>query len=117
MNIAVLSDIHGNYVALERCVRFALDRGIKQFLFLGDYLGELAFPQRTMEIIYSLKENIHSGSPVHLSALIGFLYPRPFMKNNNGFAKFIRSHFIKAFSGAVEAFDGNKTIGPFGLII
>lgn len=56
MRIAVLSDIHGNYVALERCVRFALDRGIKQFLFLGDYLGELAFPQRTMEIIYSLKE-------------------------------------------------------------
>lgn len=121
MGIAVLSDIHGNYVALERCVRFALDRGIKQFLFLGDYLGELAFPQRTMEIIYSLKENIHSGSPVHLSALIGFLYPclhpRPFMKNNNGLAKFIRSHFIKALSGAVEAFDGNKTIGPFGLIV
>lgn len=56
MNIAVLSDIHGNHVALEKCVQSALDNGVERFLFLGDYLGELAFPQKTMEIIYSLKE-------------------------------------------------------------
>lgn len=56
MDIAVLSDIHGNYVALEKCVRFALDNGIKTFIFLGDYLGELAYPQKTMKILYSLDE-------------------------------------------------------------
>lgn len=56
MKIAVLSDIHGNYVALEKCVNYVLDRGIEKFLFLGDYLGELAYPQKTMSLLYSLKE-------------------------------------------------------------
>lgn len=55
-NIAVLSDIHGNYIALQRCLDYAIDRGVDTFLFLGDYLGELAYPQKTMDIVYSLKD-------------------------------------------------------------
>jgi predicted phosphodiesterase len=54
MDIAVLSDIHGNYVALERCLKYAFSRGISTFFFLGDYIGELAYPQRTMQILYNL---------------------------------------------------------------
>lgn len=56
MKIAVLSDIHGNYIALQKCVDFVLDKDIDIFIFLGDYVGELAYPQKTMEIIYFLKE-------------------------------------------------------------
>lgn len=57
MKIAVLSDIHGNYIALQKCVDYVLDKGIiNTFIFLGDYVGELAYPQKTMGIIYSLKE-------------------------------------------------------------
>lgn len=56
MKIAVLSDIHGNYIAFRKCIDYALSNGIDTFLFLGDYVGELAYPQKTMEIIYSLKE-------------------------------------------------------------
>ena len=56
MKIAVLSDIHGNYIALQKCIDYALDKGVETFIFLGDYVGELAYPQKTMEIIYSLKE-------------------------------------------------------------
>lgn len=56
MKIAVLSDIHGNYVALQRCIDYALEQGIDTFVFLGDYVGELAYPQKTMELLYSLKE-------------------------------------------------------------
>lgn len=56
MNIAVLSDIHGNYVALVKCIEYALAREIDTFIFLGDYIGELAYPQKTMEILYGLKE-------------------------------------------------------------
>lgn len=55
--IAVLSDIHGNHIALEKCIQFALDKGVKQFIFLGDYVGELAYPQRTMQILYSLQQD------------------------------------------------------------
>ena len=31
-------------------------QGVETFIFLGDYVGELAYPQKTMEIIYSLTE-------------------------------------------------------------
>lgn len=54
MDIAVLSDIHGNYVALERCLEYAFPRNINTFIFLGDYIGELAYPERTMKILYDL---------------------------------------------------------------
>ena len=57
MQIAVLSDIHGNYEALERCLAYALDRKIKTFVFLGDYVGELPYPQKTMQMLFSLKES------------------------------------------------------------
>ena len=56
MKIAVLSDVHGNYIALQKCIDYAVDKGVETFIFLGDYVGELAYPQKTMEIIYSLKE-------------------------------------------------------------
>lgn len=59
MDIAILADIHGNYEAFRTCVQFISDRGIQDFIFLGDYVGELAFPQETMELIYALKEKYH----------------------------------------------------------
>lgn len=54
MNIAVLSDIHGNHIALNRCLDYALSKNIDTFFFLGDYLGDLAYPQKTMQIIYNM---------------------------------------------------------------
>lgn len=54
--IAVFSDIHGNYGAFGECLTYALDEGIRTLIFLGDYLGEFPYPQKTMEILYSLKE-------------------------------------------------------------
>ncbi|MGL4346093.1 MAG: metallophosphoesterase family protein [Cellulosilyticaceae bacterium] len=54
MSIAVLSDIHGNYIALKGCIDYALSRDIKTFIFLGDYVGELAYPHQTMQMIYEL---------------------------------------------------------------
>lgn len=56
MRIAVLSDIHGNYIALQECINYALNKGIDTFIFLGDYVGELAYPQKTMELIFSMKK-------------------------------------------------------------
>ena len=56
MKIGVLSDIHGNYIALERCMNYLLERNIHTFIFLGDYVGELAYPERAMKMIYEIKE-------------------------------------------------------------
>lgn len=56
MDIAVFSDIHGNYVVFQSCLEYALERNIDTFILLGDYLGELPYPQKTMELIYGLNK-------------------------------------------------------------
>lgn len=56
MKIAVLSDIHSNHLALESCIRYIDDKNIRNILFLGDYVSDCAYPQKTMNIIYDLKK-------------------------------------------------------------
>lgn len=56
LNIAVLSDIHSNYVSLQKCLDHAINIGADTFIFLGDYVSDFAYPQKTMDILYSLKE-------------------------------------------------------------
>ena len=57
MNVAVIADVHGNHIALEQSVRYAMSRNVDTFIFLGDYLGELAYPQKTMQFLYHLDAN------------------------------------------------------------
>ena len=56
LNLAVIGDIHSNHVALETCIRHALDRNVDEFLFIGDYISDCPYPQKTMEIIYEMKK-------------------------------------------------------------
>ena len=56
MQIAVFSDIHGNYIAFQKCLDYALSRNIDTFIFLGDYLGEFPYPQKTMKMLYSMRD-------------------------------------------------------------
>ena len=55
IKIAVMADIHSNCVALEACIDKALTEGVDQFIFLGDYLGEMAYPKKTLAIIKELQ--------------------------------------------------------------
>lgn len=57
MKIAVLSDIHANYHALLACIEFMLTKEIDCFVFLGDYLTDLAFPLKTVEILQDLAKH------------------------------------------------------------
>ena len=52
MKLAVIGDIHSNHIALETCIEHALARNVDEFLFLGDYVSDCPYPQRTMKIIY-----------------------------------------------------------------
>jgi len=56
MKVAVLSDIHGNHIALKKCIEEIECRNIKALIFLGDYVGELAYPQKTMAYIRELMQ-------------------------------------------------------------
>ncbi len=56
MDIAVFADIHGNHSALQACIDYAVGRGITNFLLLGDYVSDCPYPQKTMELVYVLKQ-------------------------------------------------------------
>lgn len=52
LTIAVLADVHGNYPALAACLEYARRHRIKDYIFLGDYITDHAYPQRVMELLY-----------------------------------------------------------------
>ena len=56
MRIAIMADIHSNHIALETCVAEAKRRKAEAFLFLGDYLGDLAYPQKTLALLEGMKQ-------------------------------------------------------------
>lgn len=45
MLLGLLADIHGNREALEACLADAQSRGVRDFVFLGDYVGYGADPE------------------------------------------------------------------------
>jgi len=53
LTIAVLADVHGNYLALKACLDYARARNIQKYIFLGDYITDHAYPQRVMELLYN----------------------------------------------------------------
>lgn len=55
MKLAVMGDIHSNHIALETCIRHALGQNVDEFLFLGDYISDCPYPQKTMQIIYEMQ--------------------------------------------------------------
>lgn len=51
MTIAVLSDIHSNFAALQAVIADAEKRSPDMWLFLGDYITDCPFPHRTIEFL------------------------------------------------------------------
>lgn len=55
MRVAVLSDIHSNYHAFQACYEDAVSAGAESFVFLGDYISDLAEPRKTMDLVYEIQ--------------------------------------------------------------
>jgi len=51
MVIAVLSDIHSNYIALKTCIDYIFSKNITHFIFLGDYSGDCPYPRCSLEAV------------------------------------------------------------------
>ena len=56
MKIAVFSDIHSNYHAFRACYWDAVSRGVTHFVFLGDYVSDLAEPEKVMDLLYEIRD-------------------------------------------------------------
>ena len=55
MNIAVLSDIHANYIAFKNAIDFLKTKNIDAYCILGDYSGEFPGICETLDLIYELQ--------------------------------------------------------------
>jgi diadenosine tetraphosphatase ApaH/serine/threonine PP2A family protein phosphatase len=56
MKLALLSDIHANFQALEACLAHAQGNGVQQLAFLGDFVGYGADPGAVVQRIMALAE-------------------------------------------------------------
>lgn len=51
MRIAVFSDIHSNYIALQACLDLVDSLDVDCLFYLGDYVSDFPYPQRVTEIM------------------------------------------------------------------
>lgn len=58
--VAVFSDIHSNYYAFRACYEDARANGAECFLFLGDYVSDLADPRKTLDLVYEIQSSYPS---------------------------------------------------------
>ena len=70
-NIAFISDIHGNYLALERVIGAINSLNINQIYFLGDAVGYLPYPNETIHILKN--HNIKCIKGNHELMLLGII--------------------------------------------
>ncbi|MCD7742637.1 MAG: metallophosphoesterase family protein [Ruminococcus sp.] len=57
MRIAALGDIHSNHFALEACLKWIDENDIDGIAFLGDYISDCPYPQKTMHILRNISPN------------------------------------------------------------
>lgn len=62
MRVAVISDVHGNYKALEAFLDYIGSRSVDAIIGLGDYVTDSPYPERTLSMIYEMQRKY----PCHL---------------------------------------------------
>lgn len=55
MKLAIISDIHGNYPALLAVLKDATENNVDNFIFAGDYIFDLPYPNEVTDLIRNLK--------------------------------------------------------------
>lgn len=56
--LAVISDIHGNYKALEAFLSYLEEHPVQAVIGLGDYVTDGPYPERTMDMLYELQKQV-----------------------------------------------------------
>lgn len=71
MKIGIISDVHGNYPALLAVINDAIKNDVDSFIFVGDYIFDLSYPNEVTELIMSLKNTyvIQGNKEVYLKKL------------------------------------------------
>ncbi len=56
MKLAVISDVHGNYKALEAFLAYIEKHPVDAIIGLGDYVTDSPYPRRTLEMLYEMQQ-------------------------------------------------------------
>ncbi len=56
MKIAVIGDIHANHTALKACLNWIDTNDIDRLIFLGDYVTDCPYPQKTIDMLRGLPQ-------------------------------------------------------------
>lgn len=62
IKVAIITDIHGNSVALKAVVKDAKENKVDDFVFLGDLINDFPFGNETLEIVKSLSNKVLKGN-------------------------------------------------------
>ena len=54
--LALISDVHGNYKALEAFLEYIEEHPVDGIICLGDYVTDSPYPERTMELLHKMRE-------------------------------------------------------------
>lgn len=87
-----MADIHSNSEALKTCIHESRNRAVDEFIFLGDYIGDMAFSQRTLELLKQIEEQ----------------YPCTFIRGNK------ENYWINHRRNSDEVWESGKT--PTGML-
>ena len=54
---ALISDIHGNFKALEAFLEYIQGNPVDGIISLGDYVTDGPYPEKIMELLYGIKKS------------------------------------------------------------
>ncbi|MBR3614375.1 MAG: metallophosphoesterase family protein [Clostridia bacterium] len=62
IKVAIISDIHGNSIALEEVLKDAKLNGVDEYIFSGDLVNDLPFGNKTLEIVKNTTDKVLKGN-------------------------------------------------------
>lgn len=62
IKIAIISDIHGNSVALKEIIKDAEKNKVNEYIFLGDQVNDLPFGNETLDIVKKYSNKVLKGN-------------------------------------------------------
>lgn len=62
IKVAIISDIHGNSIALEEILKDAKKNNVDDYIFSGDLVNDLPFGNETLEIVKSTSDKVLKGN-------------------------------------------------------
>lgn len=62
IKVAIISDIHGNSVALEEVLKDAKLNNVDEYIFSGDLVNDLPFGNETLEMVKSTSDKVLKGN-------------------------------------------------------